>query len=199
MRKSHGKPCNLRSPFSVFERRWKHADKMRRLGNFFFLLSCFIHSSFGTWNCEEIGSLTSWAQLSASSQKVLQKRQNLVLWSPQDSIDDNPYLQFNFDEFVEVWELQVQSKTLMEFKLQFSEKSEDQDFRDLKEGKYGLPKVFFMHGEAQKLFSVDPSPVFAKVILMRKVNPILEKFLTRRRQRHFGLELSYLFTSLTER
>ena len=91
----------------------------------------------------------------------------------------------------------MQSKTLMEFKLAFSEKSEDQDFRDLKEGKYGLPKVFFMHGEAQKLFSVDPSPVFAKVILMRKVNPILEKFLTGRRQRHF--ELSYLFTSLTER
>ena len=151
--------------------------KPRRLGNFFFLLSCFIHSSFGTWNCEEIGSLTSWAQLSASSQKVLQKRQNLILWSPQDSIDDNPYLQFNFDEFVEVWELQVQSKTVMEFKLQYAEKIGD--FRDLKEGKYGLPKVFFMHGEAQKLFSVDPSPVFAKVILMRKVNPISQKFLTR--------------------
>ena len=132
----------------------------------------------GTWNCEEIGSLTSWAQLSASSQKVLQKRQNLILWSPQSSKDDNiPYLQFNFEEFVEVWELQVQSKTVMEFKLQYAEKIGD--FRDLKEGKYGLPKVFFMHGEAQKLFRIDPSPVFAKVILMRKVNPISQKFLTR--------------------
>ena len=152
--------------------------KPRRLGNFYFLCLCsFIHSSLGTWNCEEIGSLTSWAQLSASSQKVLQKRQNLILWSPQSIKDDKPYLQFNFEEFVEVWELQVQSKTVMEFKLQYAEKIGD--FRDLKEGKYGLPKVFFMHGEAQKLFSVDPSPVFAKVILMRKVNPISQKFLTR--------------------
>ena len=153
--------------------------KPRRLGNFYFLCLCsFIHSSLGTWNCEEIGSLTSWAQLSASSQKVLQKRQNLILWSPQSIKDDNiPYLQFNFEELVEVWELQVQSKTVMEFKLQYAEKIGD--FRDLKEGKYGLPKVFFMHGEAQKLFSVDPSPVFAKVILMRKVNPISQKFLTR--------------------
>ena len=152
--------------------------KPRRLGNFYFLCLCsFIHSSLGTWNCEEIGSLTSWAQLSASSQKVLQKRQNLILWSPQSIDDSSPYLQFNFEELVEVWELQVQSKTVMEFKLQYAEKIGD--FRDLKEGKYGLPKVFFMHGEAQKLFSVDPSPVFAKVILMRKVNPISQKFLTR--------------------
>ena len=144
----------------------------------FFLCLFGIHSSLGTWNCEEIGSLTSWAQLSASSQKVLQKRQNLILWSPQSSKDDNiPYLQFNFEEFVEVWELQMQSKTVMEFKLQYAEKIGD--FRDLKEGKYGLPKVFFMHGEAQKLFRIDPSPVFAKVILMRKVNPISQKFLTR--------------------
>ena len=152
--------------------------KPRRLGNFYFLCLCsFIRSSLGTWNCEEIGSLTSWAQLSASSQKVLQKRQNLILWSPQSIKDDKPYLQFNFEEFVEVWELQVQSKTVMEFKLQYAEKIGD--FRDLKEGKYGLPKVFFMHGEAQKLFRIDPSPVFAKVILMRKVNPISQKFLTR--------------------
>ena len=164
---------------------------------FLILALCFgVSWAANQWSCETITSLTdSVTQLSASSQKVLQKRQKgLILWSSQETTEE--YLQFHFQEFVEVWEVQVQSKSVMEFKLQYSESGE-QDFRDLKEGKYGLPKVFFMHGEAQKLFSLDPTPVFAQV-LMRKVN--FTFYTAKFFDTHFLLAPSsfVLFTSLTE-
>ena len=90
---------------------------------------------------------------------MLQKRQDLILWSPQSS-DTNPYLQFVFEDFEELLELQIQSKTLQEFKLQCSQTGVD--FRDLKYGKHGLPQVFFMLDEAHKLFTFE-FPILAKV------------------------------------
>ena len=85
----------------------------------------------------------------------------MILWSPQNS-DTNPYLQFVFEDLEEIWELQIQSKTLLEFKLQYSQTGVD--FRDLKYGKHGLPQVFFMLNEANKLFNLE-FPILAKVSL----------------------------------